>query len=55
LGNLASQLAVYGMGRPLSFADREAMRGLVLGVEEKGGGVRTLLRELCASELFRTH
>jgi mono/diheme cytochrome c family protein len=55
LRNLASQFAVYGMGRPLSFADRETMRGLLERVDEKEGGVRTLLRELCASELFRTH
>lgn len=55
LRNLASQLAVYGMGRPLSFADREAMRLLVGSVERRGGGVRTLVRELCASDLFRTH
>ena len=55
LRNLSSQLAVYGMGRPLSFADREAMRTLLTTVEEKGGGVRTLIREMCASGLFRTH
>ena len=55
LHNLASQLAVYATGRPLTFSDREAMRGLVHRVEEKGGGARTLIRELCVSGLFKKH
>jgi hypothetical protein len=55
LRNVATQLAVYGVGRPLSFSDREKMRELVRSVEEKGGGLRTLVRELCASDLFGTH
>ena len=52
LKNLAHQLAIYGTGRPVAFSDREEIAGIVNRAEERGGGIRTLLHELVASELF---
>jgi hypothetical protein len=48
--NFARQLAVYGTGRPVSFADREEIESIVAAARE--GGVRTLVREFVASKLF---
>jgi hypothetical protein len=54
LHNLARQLTVYATGREVAFADRPALDRLVEETEKQGGGIRTLIRELAASELFRT-
>lgn len=54
LTNLARQLAVYATGRGVSFADRDEIAALVAVTNRQGGGLRTLLRELVASKLFRT-
>ena len=54
LKNLARQLAIYGTGRDVSFADREQLAAIVADTQRKGGGVRTLLFELTQSQLFRT-
>lgn len=54
LTNLARQFAVYGTGRPVSFADRESITALVASTQKQGGGVRTLLHELIQSRLFQT-
>ncbi len=54
LGNLARQFAVYGTGRPIAFADRDAVAAIVAATQKQGGGVRTLLHELIQSELFQT-
>lgn len=55
LENMARQLMVYATGRPLAFSERDRMRNLLLGVTEKGGGIRTLIHAICESELFQTH
>jgi len=54
LTNLARQFAVFGTGRPVSFADREAIAAVVAAAEKQGGGVRTLIHELTRSRLFQT-
>ncbi len=54
LTNLAQQFAVYGTGRPISFADRDAIAALVAATEKQGGGIRNLLHELMHSRLFQT-
>jgi hypothetical protein len=51
LRNLARQFAIYGMGRNLSFADRDEIDAVVAATRRRGG-VRTLIRELIASRLF---
>ncbi|HYE18796.1 MAG TPA: DUF1592 domain-containing protein [Tepidisphaeraceae bacterium] len=53
LSNVARQYAVYATGRPVGFADRAEVDGIVKRTEAKGGGLRTLLHEVVASELFR--
>jgi len=55
LTNLVSQLAVYGTGRSLSFADRDQIAALAANTQMKGGGIRTLIHELIQSRLFQTH
>ena len=54
LDNLARQFAVYSTGRPVAFADRDAIDAIVAATEAKGGGVRTLIHELTQSQLFQT-
>ena len=54
LGNLARQLAVFGTGRDVSFADRDELAAVVAATRQKGGGIRTLILELAQSRLFRT-
>ena len=54
LRGLASQLVVYGTGAGISFADRRELDAIVRRTKDQGGGVRTLVHEITASELFRT-
>jgi Protein of unknown function (DUF1592)/Protein of unknown function (DUF1588)/Protein of unknown function (DUF1587)/Protein of unknown function (DUF1595)/Protein of unknown function (DUF1585)/Planctomycete cytochrome C len=54
LRNLARQFIVYGTGRDLSFADRDDIEAIVADTRKIDDGVRTLLREVIASRLFRT-
>jgi hypothetical protein len=54
LKNLAEQFAVYSMGRPIAFADRDEIGAIVARTSKHGGGIRTLLHELVQSDLFRT-
>ncbi len=54
LRNLARQFAVYGTAHPVSFADRDEIEAIVSATRKKGGGIRTLVRELIASRLFAT-
>lgn len=53
LSNLAQQFAIYGAGRPLGFADRDAVSAITSEVQKRGGGVRTLLHAVVQSELFQ--
>ncbi|MDA0676934.1 MAG: DUF1592 domain-containing protein, partial [Chloroflexi bacterium] len=50
--NLARQLAIYAIGRDLSFSDRDRIAAIVANA--KGGGVRSLIHELVQSELFQS-
>jgi hypothetical protein len=52
--NLATQLAIYGTGRSVSFADRDELDGVVQRALKQEGGVRTLLHEVVQSRLFQT-
>ncbi len=54
LTNLAEQFTVYATGRPIAFRDRASIADLVHRTEERGGGIRTLIRELVVSPLFQT-
>jgi hypothetical protein len=54
LTNLARQFAVYGIGRPVSFGDREQIAAIVAGTRKRDGGIRTLIHELIQSRLFQT-
>lgn len=53
-GNLVKQWAVYGTGRGVAFGDRADVAAIVSASNKAGGGVRTLMHELIASQLFRT-
>ncbi|MFM8273499.1 MAG: DUF1592 domain-containing protein, partial [Gemmata sp.] len=50
--NLAKQFAVYSTGRGVSFADRDDIAGIVAAADKRGVG--SLIRELVASDLFRS-
>ena len=54
LTNLARQFAIYSTGRDIAFSDRAAIATIVTKTEKHGGGIKTLIHELVASELFRT-
>jgi len=54
LTNLARQFAIYSTGRDIAFSDRAAIATIVTKTEKQGGGIKTLIHELVASELFRT-
>jgi hypothetical protein len=54
LRNLAEQLAVYAIGRELSFGDRDDIADIVKRTQAHGGGLRTLLHAVILSKLFQT-
>jgi hypothetical protein len=54
LKNLAEQWLVYSTGRAIAFRDRDAVDAIVTVAENQGGGVRTLLHAVVASQLFAT-
>ena len=45
---------MYATGRGVSFGDRAAIAAVVAETNTKGGGLRTLIRELVESQMFRT-
>lgn len=53
LGNLARQLAVYSIGRPMTFGDRPRISRMVEETQKEGGGIRTLIHKLVKSEIFQ--
>ncbi len=53
LRNMAEQFVVYGVGRPLSFADRPQINSIVSKTMNKGGGIRTVVHEVIQSDLFQ--
>ena len=54
LKNLAEQFVVYATGHEITFADRDEIARIVQRTAKQGGGVRTLLHEVIASELFQS-
>ncbi len=52
--NLVRQLVVYATGAPVSFGDRAKVDAILQRSAARHYGVRTLVHELVASELFRT-
>lgn len=54
LKNLAEQLAIYGTGRDIAFADRDQIAAIVANAERDGGGIRTLIHQVIQSSFFQT-
>lgn len=52
--NLAVNLIAYGTGAGVTLADREEVERIVEKVSERGSGVRSLIQEIVASQLFRS-
>jgi hypothetical protein len=50
--NLAHQLVVYATGAPVRFSDRPRVEALLNRIAPSGYGVRTLIHELVADDLF---
>ena len=50
--NLISQLAVYGTGAEIQFADREEIERILAACKKKDYGMRTILHKVIASRLF---
>jgi hypothetical protein len=51
--NLARQLVVYATGAPIRFGDRARIEQILDRAKEGGYGVRSIIREIVASDLFR--
>jgi len=51
---VVGHLLVYGTGGELSFRDRQAVEEIVAAAKASGYGLKTLLTEVVASELFRS-
>lgn len=49
---LAQNLATYGTGAGITFADRREVEAIVEAAQAKNGGMRTLIQEIVASPLF---
>jgi hypothetical protein len=50
--NLAAQLTVYATGTPVRFSDRPELGRILARTQRAGYGVRALIREITASEMF---
>ncbi|MFT5469365.1 MAG: hypothetical protein ACI8UO_004485 [Verrucomicrobiales bacterium] len=50
--NVAHKLATFALGRTMDFADEATLREVVATTQAKAGGMKTMIRELVASELF---
>ncbi len=51
---IVHKMAVYALGRPLTFADRSGVEDITARVRQQGDGLATLIHELVTSELFQT-
>ena len=54
LRGLVTQIHAYALGRPASFADSEAIDGLVAAARADGGRLATIVERLVATPEFRT-
>jgi hypothetical protein len=52
--NLVKQLVIYSTGAPVRFADRAPAEAIMDHAKSTGYGVRSLIRGIIASELFRS-
>ena len=52
--NLARQLMIYATGAGIRFSDRQAIEAIIQKTKPAKHGLRTLLHEVVASELFQT-
>ena len=50
---MVHKMAVYSLGRPLTFADRAGVEEITARVRKQGDGLATLITEVATSELFR--
>lgn len=50
---VADKLATFALGRRMDFADETALRKIAEDTRQAGGGMRTLIFNLVASDLFR--
>jgi len=50
---MVHKLATFGMGRPLTFADRSSIDEITAEVRGRGDGLATMIRLIGSSELFR--
>ena len=51
---LVDKLTAWGLGRPLTFADRAALEEITREVRQRGDGLQDLITVIACSELFRT-
>lgn len=51
---LVSKLATYGLGRPLTFADRADIDVITAQVRRDGDGLKTAVKAIIQSDLFRS-
>ena len=52
--HVASQLLVYATGAEIEFADRDEVDRLVAELGDRGYPIRTMIREVAQSDLFRS-
>jgi hypothetical protein len=48
------KLTIFGIGRPLGFADRAQIDAITAKVRRDGDGLRTAIHSIVQSELFQT-
>ncbi|MCA8948656.1 MAG: DUF1592 domain-containing protein [Planctomycetes bacterium] len=51
---LVTKLATFALGRPMTFADRAEIDRITGEVRRRGDGLATMVRQIAASELFRS-
>ncbi|MCH5374957.1 MAG: DUF1585 domain-containing protein [Planctomycetes bacterium] len=50
--NMVRQLATFALGRSMDFTDDENLQQIVAKTKADGGGLKTMIRELVASDVF---
>ncbi|MFZ9089393.1 MAG: DUF1592 domain-containing protein, partial [Planctomycetaceae bacterium] len=52
--SMVDKLAAWGLGRPLTFADRSQLEQITARVRQRGDGLADLVTEISVSDLFRS-
>jgi mono/diheme cytochrome c family protein len=52
--NMARQLTIYATGAPIRFSDRDEIQDIVAATKPTKHGLRAIVQQVVASELFRT-